>query len=243
MWNPAFLRGPFSVRACSSTTSTKRTAIEKSYLLHGHELLRVDSVKYLGVTISSDLKWDTHISTIVNKANRTLGFLRRTLKTSDSGLKTTAYRALVRPTLEYACAVWDPYTSSNIKSIEKVQRRAVRWVLNRHRQTSCVDDMLQTLDWPSLQERRKHARLAMLYKHHNHLVTIPTKHPPTACRQRRNLRGSNSHQFDLPSSRTAYRQKSFFPRTIPEWNALPEAAVSAPSLDSFLSRLQQLTAH
>jgi hypothetical protein len=75
-----------------------------------------------------------HITTIVNKANRTLGFLRRSLKTSDSGLKTTAYRAVVRPILEYACAVWDPYTSSNIKSVEKAGRRAVRWVLNVHLQ-------------------------------------------------------------------------------------------------------------
>jgi len=59
--------------------------------------------------------------------------------------------------LEYTCAVWDPFTTNHIQSVEKVQSRAERWVLKRHRQTSCVDDKLQTLDWPSLQERRREA--------------------------------------------------------------------------------------
>ena len=36
-------------------------------------------IKYLGVKITNDLKWNTHISNIATTANRTLGFLRRTL--------------------------------------------------------------------------------------------------------------------------------------------------------------------
>jgi hypothetical protein len=43
-------------------------------------LQEVDSSKYLGVTISKDLRWDDHINTITAKANRTLGFLRRNMK-------------------------------------------------------------------------------------------------------------------------------------------------------------------
>ena len=38
--------------------------------------------------------------------------------------KQTAYKALVRPFLEYAATVWDPYTASKIQAIEKVQRIA-----------------------------------------------------------------------------------------------------------------------
>ena len=53
--------------------------IQAFYTLEGTVLENVDNIKYLGVTITNDLKWNTHINNICTKANRTLGFLRQTL--------------------------------------------------------------------------------------------------------------------------------------------------------------------
>ena len=47
-----------------------------SYTLEGMVLENVESIKYLGVTITNNLRWNTHVSNICTKANRTLGFLR-----------------------------------------------------------------------------------------------------------------------------------------------------------------------
>ena len=49
------------------------------YSLEGTVLENVDNIKYLGVPISKDLKWNTHVSNVCTKANRTLGSLRRNL--------------------------------------------------------------------------------------------------------------------------------------------------------------------
>ena len=43
--------------------------IQASYTLEGAVLENVDSIKYLGVTITNDLRWNTHISNICTKAN------------------------------------------------------------------------------------------------------------------------------------------------------------------------------
>ena len=67
------------------------------YKLKGHELERTKSSKYLGVTISSDLRWGEHINNISKKANCVLGFLRRNLKTNNVEVKERAYNSLVRP--------------------------------------------------------------------------------------------------------------------------------------------------
>ena len=59
-----------------------RKRIEKihaSYTLGGTDLENVENIKYLGVTITSDLRWNTHVSNVCTKANRTLGFLRGNL--------------------------------------------------------------------------------------------------------------------------------------------------------------------
>ena len=53
--------------------------IHASYTLEGTDLENVESIKYLGVTITSDLRWNTHVSNVCTKTNRTLGFLRRNL--------------------------------------------------------------------------------------------------------------------------------------------------------------------
>ena len=38
--------------------------IQASYTLEGAVLENVDNIKYLGVTITNDLKWNTHTSNI-----------------------------------------------------------------------------------------------------------------------------------------------------------------------------------
>ena len=141
--------------------SLQRTQFSSSQFCHGLHLLLsrqlsclalpiTDSAKYLGVTISNDLKWNKHVSNITSKANSTLGILRRNLRLSSHTVKTHAYQALVRPHLEYASAVWDPHTHYNTQKLEMVQRRAARYVCNRWHNTSSVTGMLNQLEWVPL---------------------------------------------------------------------------------------------
>ena len=75
------------------------------YQLFNEILQQVDSNPYLGLTISEDLQWKTHITNITKKANSTLGFLRRNLKYCSEDCKRLAYISLVRSTLEYGAVV------------------------------------------------------------------------------------------------------------------------------------------
>ena len=106
------------------------------------------------------MSWDDRISNTCSKANRVLVYLRRNLKISASNIKEKTYKVFVRPLLEYAASVWDPYSQKNIAKIEAVQRRAARFVLNRFRNTSSVNNMLEAL--------------LMLYKIQSGLAHCPT---------------------------------------------------------------------
>ena len=128
----------------------------------------------MGVSIQSHLKWDSHINNITSKANKTLGFLRRNTNISTTKVKEHAYKSLVRPSLEYACSVWDPYTKEDITQLEQVQHRAARYFnTNRYHNTSSVSNMIEHLNWRILADRRTDARLVMLYKITHELVVIP----------------------------------------------------------------------
>ena len=73
----------------------------KFYELDKYILKHVDNNPYLGLILSKDLKWSTHIDLISRKASSALGFIQRNLKKCPSQVKKTAYIALVRSTLEY----------------------------------------------------------------------------------------------------------------------------------------------
>ena len=93
--------------------------IHASYTLEGTNLENVESIKYLGVTITSDLRWNTHVSNVCTKANRTLGSLRRNVYSCPQEVKEAAYKGLVRPVLDYGSSVWDPPRCSSPGRIRK----------------------------------------------------------------------------------------------------------------------------
>ena len=80
----------------------------------------------LGVHISSDLRWRPHINLIVSKANRVLGMLLKTFTSRDADLWKLLYVSLVRPHLEFAAVVWNPYLTGDVDALERIQRKASR---------------------------------------------------------------------------------------------------------------------
>ena len=64
--------------------TTARKAINTVYRLHGQVLDVVSSAKYLGVDISGGLSWNSNIDRITGNANRTLGYIKRNIKTKNS---------------------------------------------------------------------------------------------------------------------------------------------------------------
>ena len=100
----------FQLVECNIMQITRKRIkkINASLSLEGTVLENVEKIKYLGVTITNDLKWNTHISNFCTKANRTLGFLGRNLVACPLDVKESAYKGLVRPILEYGSSVWDP---------------------------------------------------------------------------------------------------------------------------------------
>ena len=159
-------------------TNKRSSKIQANYTLEGTALENVESIKYLCVTITNYLKWNTHISNVCTKANRTLRFLRRNVYSCPPDVKEAAYKGLVRPVLEYeyGSSVWDPNTHGlQEEELEKVQNRAARFVTGNYVfETGSMTGILGQLKWESLKKRRKDSRLILLYKGLNGKARIPT---------------------------------------------------------------------
>ena len=220
-------------------TRARKNEVTTCYNLRGHHLHTVDSAPYLGVELDNKLNWSPHINKVTTKATRSLNFVRRNLRVTSQKVKESAYKSLVRPTLDYCCAVWNPHEAQHIHQLEMVQRRAARFVMNRYHNTSSVSSMLDTLGWESLMERRAKFSVTLMYKIvHSHVAIHTQPHFTPAYS---NTRTQHTHKFLQVQGRTDYHNNSYFVRVIPLWNLLPATIAEAPSLDAFKARLASHT--
>ena len=191
--------------------SRKRDPVLMDYYIDGQKLSPVNNHPYLGVMLSNDLRWNSHVENIVVKlANKSLGFVRRSLYPCS---ESTKY--IIRPKLEYATAVWDPYRQEQIASIEAVQRRVARFIKRDYNRTSSVTEMLQSLDLDLLEDRRKAHRLNIFYLAVNNSIALSIPN------------------YFLPKQYCDYYFYSFYPRTIRDWNSLPSGIRTSTNFSLF----------
>jgi len=108
--------------------STKNTTSFDPVVVNGMPIGLVTSVKILGLNVSSDLKWNCHIDSIIKKARRRLYSLSQ-LERSGLGTRKLVqfYWTCIRPITEYACPVFhDGLPASLSNELEGVQKRAMR---------------------------------------------------------------------------------------------------------------------
>ena len=211
--------------------SRKRKPLTRLYTLCNHTLEQVSNVKYLGININENLDWAPQVQAVCQKANTTLSFLRRNLKSCPPKLKEVAYISLVRSVVECAATVWSPYEVGDKKELEKIQRRTARFVKGDYIFDSSVDEMVKSLGWTNLEDRRRELRLALLYKIIHGHVEIPTEGILRKAGGRTRAKNNNSYAH-LSFTRDEVRY-SFFPDTIVEWNKLPDSIIECSTVAAF----------
>ena len=118
---------PFNVDKCKCMRIGKENNAH-TYHMNQQPLHNVKEEKDLGVIIDNRIKFHTHTSSAIKKANKILGLIKHTFKALDETTLSLLYTSIVRPHLEYGNIIWGPHFKEDIKSIEKVQKRATRMI-------------------------------------------------------------------------------------------------------------------
>ena len=129
-----------------------------------------------------------------------------------------------------------PYTILDIKKIETIKRRTARFVMKDFSRESSFTDMLNTLEWDTLEERKKKARMTVLYKIQNQLRGI-NKNKYLIKTTEIRTRSSEQTKFTRGTVTKNVCKYSYLPRTISDWNQLYHASTTAPTIKGFKSTL------
>ena len=176
---------------------------------------------------------------IANSAYRRANLILRSFHSPNIWTLMKAYKAYVRPTLEYATTIWNPYLIRDKTKIERVQRYFTRKVCRR-----CsipyvsYKDRLFKLNLRSLEYRRSEFDLMFLYKMLNNLLDLDTTEFFSMSAAIYNTRSHNKRICSKLPLKTLGQSNYFSNRTAPIWNLLPSEIVTAPTYSIFHKRLK-----
>jgi hypothetical protein len=107
---------------CEGLSVTRNVKpVKFNYLLKDIQISKTNVQKDLGVVISSDLKWNQHVSMVSAKANKVLGYIKRSsLDIRNEKTRLALYKTMVRSQLAYCTHVYSPQSVSVILQIENV---------------------------------------------------------------------------------------------------------------------------
>ena len=148
---------------CKCMVISRKRAISSVTLTLGESTLeQVNTFKYLGIILSSNLSWTHHIEHIAAKAKKLIGLLYRQFYNSVSPeVLLRIYTATVRPHLEYGAQVWDPHLVKDSVRLENVQKLALK-ICTKNWDLS-YNALLNITGIPALKDRRQYLKLCTFF--------------------------------------------------------------------------------
>ena len=130
-----------------------------------------DSLRDLGVLLSSDLSFTLQIEKVVNTASQMVGWGLRTFRGRSSYLLLTLFKTLVQPHLDYCSQLWSPTQQCSINKIEQVQKSLVSRISDTRLVGLDYWRKLKVLHLYSQERRRERYMIIFLWKISQGLVS------------------------------------------------------------------------
>lgn len=219
------------------SVATHPKPVHDVYYIDDSPVPRQNSTIDLGVTICSDLSFETHINNIVFKARQRVGVLFRGFLTRNINVMRRAFTVYIRPILEYNSIVWNPSLIHLTELLESVQHNFTKRIPSISSRS--YPERLATMDLELLELRRLRFDLVYCYKIFNDLTPFdPNKvfliYTPIASSR------SNLPYLQKPAKAGNKFLSLLYYRCAEAWNTLPASLRLSSSLPTFKRGLKNI---
>jgi len=196
----------------------------------------VETCKYIGVTVDTNLNWYQHINNICGKVSPMLYKLRRISKSCPPEIVKTIYQTCIQPHIEYLCTAWGNTSCKNMQQVQRLQNLGARIVTNNFDYINVRGiDLVKKLGWQTVEERYKYLLSTLMFKSIHGLapnylcdnVTMLCDIVPY------NTRFAYNNNVHKPKPNTNKFKQSFVYKGADAWNQLPESVKDCTKLNTF----------
>ena len=199
-----------------------------------------NTVRNLGVEFDSTMKMDHQVSSLCRSLHFHLCNLGRIRRYIDKTTCEQAVRAVVTSRLDYANALLQGISSSDVQRLQRVQNRAAK-LIHRRGKYEHVTPLLHQLHWLPVHQRIVFKILTTVYKClHNsapsYLTTLIDVYHP----RRSGLRSGSDTTLVLGVPKVHYSigERGFYAHAPRLWNSLPKELRSEQTLQGFKNSLK-----
>ncbi|EFP11931.1 hypothetical protein CRE_23222 [Caenorhabditis remanei] len=181
--------------------------------LDGLRLPQCDYIRDLGIIFSRDLSFDSHIKSILRRAQCRINILFNVLKNSVFDIMLKCYKVFIRPIMEYGSTLYSPTLKCLIRKVESVQKSFLyRCSKKFNFEYQSYFDTLEAYGLESLELRRLINDLVYLYK----ILVSNEFYSPN-----HSLRRHPYHIKSILSNNTKFGSQYLPNRLLSCWNSLP----------------------
>jgi len=216
------------------------SSLYKAPTLSDEEVDIVDSAKYLGLILDSNLHWDEQINYITKKVSAKLYVLKQLSYSMPSELVASIYLTCVQPHLEYACTVWGHFLPKDSNRIQRLQNMAARIVTHNYDYKYCRGfDIVRDLGWQTFDDRLKYLTCSLVFKALNGLAPANICNMFTMQENGYNTRSAAANKLHVPFARTVKFSKSLQIIGPQLWNQLDKSIRDSTTIEQFQSKYKK----
>src|SRR5664279_820830 len=224
-------------RRISRLTTTTSSPVN----LCGTSITPVQSVRNLGVLLSSDLSFKQHVNQTVSRCFYQLRNIKSSVRALGFEAAKTVVNSFVVSRIDYCNALLAQSPKNLLARLQYVLNSAARLIIGGHKYDHVSSAMRNQLHWLRIEERIKYKLCLLVYKSLNKMAP---QYLTEMCRPvsdsvgRRRLRSAANLILDIPRTNTNFGAGSFSVAGPVAWNNLPCKIRNATSLSSFKSQLK-----
>ncbi|XP_020297183.1 uncharacterized protein LOC109861786 [Pseudomyrmex gracilis] len=208
-----------------------------SVIVNNNAIPFMDSVVYLGVTLTSKLLWESHVTYIVLRVNMTLYRLKINKQSIPLTLRIRLVSGLICPIFDYCCSVFSDLTAELDLRLQRAFNSCIRFIFDL-RKDEHITPFFNKLMWLKVKARRHYFMCCFLYS------IKRTQRPPIlysglTFRNEESSRHTKASEdmLSIPICRTEIFKQSFRCYSAELWNSLPADIRAITSLDIFKAKL------
>lgn len=182
-------------------------------------LIRVQHIKYLGLTLDEKLTWRDHIDHIIHKLTPIAGALKRCSKELPNRNKRSIYYAMVEPLLRYQITAWGGASAQYLNKIRIIQNKVLKNLYNLHWRTPTQEVYKLTKVFP-LHDLQFIEECSLAHK----IIKNQIKHSIHLPKQNE-VHGHNTrrcNQLSIESCNTNIKKNETVRRICSSYNQVPE---------------------
>ena len=217
-------------------TFGKTCKLVQSFKIEDAQIECSETVKLLGITFDTQLKFQKHVDNICEKASRQINMLLRLSRRLESPSKKVIYDSFITANFSYCPLVWMMCGKVNSDKIEHLQYRALKFVYNEY--DVSYSDLMERASVSSLLIGRMRRLAIEVFK------CVHRLSPKYVCEMFEIHNVNYDFRDPFPLKQRAYKTITHGRRTFSYmgsklWNDLPNDVKSITSLEEFKDTMRK----